>query len=96
MTVSVDGDDRYVAVRVEDTGIGVDPADSKRLFEKFTRSSETMKLDVSGTGLGLYVGKNFVEAHGGLLSVESDGPGKGATFIVKLPVNSPRPKATKS
>ena len=96
VTVSVDGDDRYVAVRVEDTGIGVDPADSKRLFEKFTRSSETMKLDVSGTGLGLYVGKNFVEAHGGLLSVESDGPGKGATFIVKLPVNSPRPKATKS
>lgn len=92
VTVSVDGDDRYVAVRVEDTGIGVDPADSKRLFEKFTRSSETMKLDVSGTGLGLYVGKNFVEAHGGLLSVESDGPGKGATFIVKLPVNSPRSK----
>jgi signal transduction histidine kinase len=96
VTVTVDGDDRYVAVRVQDTGIGVDPQDSKRLFEKFTRSSETMKLDVSGTGLGLYVGKNFVEAHGGLLSVESEGPGKGSTFIIKLPVEPPRPKSVTS
>lgn len=86
VTVSVDGDSGCVLIRVQDTGIGVDIESSKRLFEKFTRSSETMKLDVSGTGLGLYVGKNFVEAHGGLLTVESEGPGKGATFIVKLPV----------
>lgn len=86
VTVSVDGDSSCVSIRVQDTGIGVDIESSKRLFEKFTRSSETMKLDVSGTGLGLYVGKNFVEAHGGLLTVESEGPGKGATFIVKLPV----------
>lgn len=87
VTVSVEEGKGYVVVKVADTGIGVDPTDSKRLFEKFTRSSETMKLDVSGTGLGLYVGKNFVEAHGGLLSVESDGPGKGATFVIKLPVD---------
>jgi signal transduction histidine kinase len=96
VTVTVDGDDRYVAVRVQDTGIGVDPNDSKRLFEKFTRSSETMKLDVSGTGLGLYVGKNFVEAHGGLLSVESEGSGKGSTFIIKLPVEPPHPESVTS
>ncbi len=96
VTVTVEGDDRYVAVRVQDTGIGVDPNDSKRLFEKFTRSSETMKLDVSGTGLGLYVGKNFVEAHGGLLSVESEGPSKGSTFIIKLPVEPPHPGSVTS
>lgn len=86
VTVSVEEDKSCVVIKVADTGIGVHPQDSKRLFEKFTRSSETMKLDVSGTGLGLYVGKNFVEAHGGLLSVESEGPGKGATFIIKLPI----------
>lgn len=86
VTVIVEGDEHAVTVKVQDTGIGVDPADSKRLFEKFTRSSETMKLDVSGTGLGLYVGKNFVEAHGGLLSVESEGHGKGATFVIRLPI----------
>ncbi len=88
VTVTVEGDTKCVSIRIKDTGIGVDPKESKRLFEKFTRSTETMKLDVSGTGLGLYVGKNFVEAHGGLLSVESEGPGKGATFIIKLPVET--------
>lgn len=90
VTVSVEGDAQCVSVRIKDTGIGIDPKESKRLFEKFTRSAETMKLDVSGTGLGLYVGKNFVEAHGGLLFVESEGSGKGATFIVRLPIETPR------
>ncbi len=86
VTVSVENAGDAVLVKVIDTGIGVSPETASRLFEKFTRSSETMKLDVSGTGLGLYVGKNFVEAHGGILSVESEGPGKGACFIIKLPI----------
>lgn len=86
VTVSVEEKKDRVVVKVKDTGIGIDSGNSERLFEKFTRSSETMKLDVSGTGLGLYVGKNFVEAHGGILTVESDGPGKGACFVITLPV----------
>lgn len=85
VTVSVKHENGLALVSVADTGIGVDPKDAQRLFEKFTRSSETMKLDVSGTGLGLYVGKNFVEAHGGTLRVESSGPGKGACFIISIP-----------
>lgn len=89
VTVAVEKDGRFVAVKVMDTGIGVKPEDEERLFKKFTRSPETMKLDVSGTGLGLYVGKTFVAAHGGTLSVESEGPGKGATFIVRLPIDAP-------
>ncbi len=88
VSVSVEGREGFVSVSVQDTGIGVDPEDSKRLFEKFTRSSETMKLDVSGTGLGLYVGKNFVNAHGGVLSVQSEGKGKGSCFRMELPVRS--------
>lgn len=87
VVVSVESGLESVVVKVADTGIGVDPKDASRLFEKFTRSSETMKLDVSGTGLGLYVGKNFVEAHGGLLTLESAGPGKGTCFTIKLPLN---------
>ena len=85
VTVSVKHENGLALVSVADTGIGVDSKDAERLFEKFTRSSETMKLDVSGTGLGLYVGKNFVEAHGGTLRVESSGPGKGACFIISIP-----------
>jgi len=88
VTVSVEEEKSCVVIKVADTGIGIDLKNTKRLFEKFTRSSETMKLDVSGTGLGLYVGKNFVEAHGGLLTVESGGPGKGACFIIKLPLGA--------
>lgn len=85
VTVGVKYENGLALVSVADTGIGIDPKDADRLFEKFTRSSETMKLDVSGTGLGLYVGKNFVEAHGGTLRVESSGPGKGACFIISIP-----------
>lgn len=89
VTVSVDGEKSFVVVKIADTGIGVDLKDAERLFEKFTRSSETMKLDVSGTGLGLYVGKSFVQAHKGFLSVESEGKGKGACFVIKLPIKNP-------
>jgi len=86
VTVSVEREADTVLIKVADTGIGVSMEDSARLFEKFTRSSETMKLDVSGTGLGLYVGKKFVEAHGGTLTVLSAGKGTGATFVISLPV----------
>ncbi len=89
VTVSVEEEKSFVVVKIADTGIGVDLKDAERLFEKFTRSSETMKLDVSGTGLGLYVGKSFVQAHKGFLSVESEGKGKGACFVIKLPIKNP-------
>jgi len=88
VTVSVKNEGGMAVVSIADTGIGVDVKDADRLFEKFTRSSETMKLDVSGTGLGLYVGKNFVEAHGGTLRVESPGLGKGACFIIAIPLSA--------
>ncbi len=93
VTVSVEGDDRVARIIVSDTGIGIHPEDKNKLFEKFSRSNETTKMVVSGTGLGLFVGKNFVEAHGGHIHVESDGPGKGARFIIELPLINPKIKA---
>ncbi len=87
VTVSVEEKGGFACVMVEDTGIGVKPEDAKHLFNKFTRSAETRKLDVSGTGLGLYVGKNFVEAHQGKITVESEGVGKGTRFTVMLPLS---------
>jgi signal transduction histidine kinase len=87
VTVSVEGDERAVRLVVEDTGAGITKEDIPRLFEKFIRSRNTSVIDVSGTGLGLYVSRNFVEAHGGRIWAESEGPGKGSKFVVELPVH---------
>ncbi|HAV11331.1 MAG TPA: hypothetical protein DCX32_02195 [Candidatus Moranbacteria bacterium] len=61
------------------------------LFKKFSRGKDTGRLHASGTGtgLGLYVGKNIVDAHHGKVWVESDGEGKGSRFIIELPIEQP-------
>lgn len=89
VTVSLEGTKDVARITVTDTGIGIRPEDEKNLFEKFVRTKETTKMVASGAGLGLYVGKNFVEAHGGRLFAESDGAGKGSRFIIELPLVNP-------
>ncbi len=84
--VKLGSDSALVRVIVEDTGIGILPEDIGKLFQKFRRGTGAGKVNVSGTGLGLYVGRSFAEAHGGRLFVESDGPGKGSRFILELPL----------
>jgi signal transduction histidine kinase len=78
--------DNKVVVSVKDTGTGIDPEIFPRLFSKFVTKSER-----GGTGLGLFICKNIVEAHGGKIWVESndiyDGK-KGATFTFSLPVSN--------
>lgn len=76
-----------VVVTVSDTGVGIDPDDLPHLFKKFERGKDAAQVNVSSTGLGLYVGKSFIEAHGGTIRAESAGKGKGARFILELPVN---------
>ena len=74
-------------ITVADTGMGVEESMKEHLFSKFIRGSkEASRMNVAGTGLGLYVGKSFVEAHHGKIWIESDGLGKGSKFIVELPI----------
>jgi len=61
-----------------------------QLFEKFSRGKDTNRLHVEGTGLGLYVGRNLIDAHHGRMWVESAGSGRGAKFIVDIPLEQPR------
>ncbi|HET7391875.1 MAG TPA: HAMP domain-containing sensor histidine kinase, partial [Nitrososphaeraceae archaeon] len=68
-----------IIVRVRDTGTGIHPEILPRLFSKFATSSEI------GTGLGLFLSKNIVEAHGGKIWGENNTDGKGATFVFSLP-----------
>ena len=77
-------------LRVRDQGIGISPTDRKRIFKRFYRAQGAMSGRVKGTGLGLFIVRSVVARHGGRVSVESDGPGQGSTFIVQLPVVSPQ------
>jgi len=92
VTVSLESTPSVVCIIVSDTGIGIKPEDKGKLFEKFIRTSETTKMVASGAGLGLYVGKSFIEAHGGKIWAESDGPDKGSRFIIELPFKNPKIK----
>ena len=80
-------EDGKVRLSVKDTGIGINKEDLEHIFLKFARSKETEKLYVGGTGLGLYVGRTFIEKHGGRLWAESEGHGHGSEFIFELPIS---------
>lgn len=69
---------------VTDSGAGIDPSTLPKLFQKFTRADAT-GANPGGSGLGLYVARQFVEAQGGRIWAESAGAGHGASFIVELP-----------
>jgi signal transduction histidine kinase len=70
-----------ILVSIKDTGTGVDPEILPRLFTKFVTKPET-----GGTGLGLFISKSIVEAHGGRIWAENNTDGKGATFYFSLPL----------
>jgi two-component system, OmpR family, sensor histidine kinase SenX3 len=74
-----------VAIVIRDNGIGIPPADLKRVFKRFYRVPESGRAR-KGTGLGLFIVKGIIEKHGGRITAESKGVGLGSTFIVQLPL----------
>jgi signal transduction histidine kinase len=95
-TVTVEAERKAdgVAMRVRDTGEGIAPGQLERIFEPFyqsgglgdSRVTDRRARRVRGTGLGLAICRQIVELHGGTIHAESEGPGRGATFVVRLPV----------
>lgn len=75
---------RSVEVAVADRGIGIDPAEVRRLFEPFTRLSEGARVAPNGMGLGLHLARTIAEAHRGTLSA-AENPGGGSVFTLTLP-----------
>ena len=75
-----------VEIDVADTGIGIGEENQSRLFTKFFRVDNSTTREVSGTGLGLFIAKHIVEAHGGQIWVDSE-EGKGSTFSFTLPAD---------
>ncbi len=82
-----------VSVRVKDQGIGFDKEDEGNFYHKFYRGNNVRTIAVSGTGLGLYVCRKFVEAHSGRVWAYSDGLGKGSEFGFWIPFKPPAPAA---
>jgi len=73
-------------LHLSDTGIGFDADAKDRLFERFYRATQQEVQDQSGSGLGLPLVKAIIELYGGKIGAYSDGPGKGSTFVVELPL----------
>ena len=86
VSVSVSSiDDKRIAVRVTDKGIGIPSEQLKRIFKRFYRVPGKFMARVKGTGLGLFIVQSVVTKHGGRVFAESGGLGQGSTFTIQLP-----------
>jgi two-component system sensor histidine kinase BaeS len=88
IVLSASAEKRSVQLKVSDTGNGIPPDDLPFVFDRFYRTDKSrQRTDDNSSGLGLAIAKAFVEAHNGLISVESS-PGRGTTFIITFPLKA--------
>src|SRR6185437_1187763 len=86
--VSVTRDQDFVSIAVVDQGIGIEPRDLDRIFERFYRADRARSRATGGTGLGLAIVKHIATNHGGRVEVAST-VGEGSTFTLRLPARPP-------
>ncbi len=82
----------FAAIRVRDNGTGIQRETLDQLFEPFVQADRTLDRSPGGLGLGLALVKRLVELHGGTVDASSEGPGKGAEFVIRLPVEKFAPQ----
>jgi signal transduction histidine kinase len=86
VVIKLEKKDSYLEISVRDTGIGIPEKEIPKIFTKFFRGSNVLKYETEGTGLGLFIVKNIVEAHGGKIWIESVEK-RGSTFYFTLPLD---------
>jgi signal transduction histidine kinase len=85
ITIAAEENNNFVAIHIQDTGIGIAPDQMEKIFDRFFRSDDADVQKVAGTGLGLAIVRSLVEMHGGTITVQS-ALGEGSTFTINLPI----------
>jgi signal transduction histidine kinase len=85
ITISLEKNDKNIRFVVSDTGVGINPKTMPKLFKKFSRADNASDANIHGTGLGLFIAKEILTAHGGHMWAESEGEGKGSQFYIEIP-----------
>ena len=86
VTIRAEVQSDHVRFAVQDTGVGISPEHLSRLFTRFYRVDESRSRASGGNGIGLTIAKHLIDAHDGIIWVESEGIGKGSTFFFTLPL----------
>ena len=87
-------DEQNLYVSIKDTGVGIPEKDKLKLFTRFFRASNVIKIETEGSGLGLFIVKNIINRHGGSIDIKSD-EGVGTEINFSVPINKPEPKTVK-
>lgn len=85
--IALSREEETSVIRMTDTGIGIRPDFLPHVFERFRQAEPSARRSYGGLGLGLSIVKDVVELHGGTVEVDSEGPGLGSTFTVRLPIS---------
>jgi len=85
VSISLKKDEKEIEVQIQDTGVGIPQEQQRKVFTKFFRGDNAIKIETEGTGLGLFMSKNIIEAHGGRIWFESR-EGKGSSFYFTIPI----------
>ncbi len=93
--ISLESDAKEIKFSIHDSGVGIPVEEKNRIFNKFFRATNVIKMETEGTGLGLFIAKNIVEAHKGSTWFESE-EGKGSSFYFTLPIINRMPKYLRS
>ena len=88
--VVLDREESQARISISDNGQGIDPGLLPYVFERFRQADSSTRRKLGGLGLGLSIVKHIVEHHGGTVEARSDGEGRGATFVVRLPIQAVR------
>jgi len=82
--ISIEKHEAEVVFKIKDTGVGIPESEHERIFTKFFRGDNVIKMETEGSGLGLYTTRNIIDAHRGKIWFEST-EGKGTTFYFSIP-----------